>query len=126
MTCFVRMQPVAVLAVQAGFAMVQCGLEVATEFRFKITSDRPHLFGEMPRALHALRQKVYRYRHQQLELKFWASYIGVFVIGLGSVAFHGTLLRWGQVLDEVPMLWASLCFLYVGMTMEGTRPVLAA
>ena len=67
LTCFARMQPVAMLAVQAMFAMVQCGLEVATEYKFKITSDRPHPFGEMPRALHALRQKVYRYRHQQLE-----------------------------------------------------------
>jgi hypothetical protein len=73
-------------------------------------------------ALHGLCQC----RQQQLELKFWVSYIGVFVIGLGSVAFHGTLLRWGQVLDEVPMLWASLCFLYVGMTMDGPRLSLAA
>ena len=63
---------------------------------------------------------------QRLEAKFWLSYLGVFTIGLGSVAFHGTLLRWGQVLDEVPMLWASLTFLYVGMTMDGPRPALAA
>jgi dihydroceramidase len=73
-------------------------------------------------ALHGL----WHCRQQHLELKFWVSYIGVFIIGLGSVAFHGTLLRWGQVLDEVPMLWASLCFLYVGMTMDGPQPLLAA
>jgi hypothetical protein len=73
-------------------------------------------------ALHGLSQC---YRHS-LELKFWASYLGVLVIGIGSVAFHGTLHRWGQVMDEVPMLWASLCFLYVSMTMDGARPLLAA
>jgi dihydroceramidase len=69
---------------------------------------------------------IWQCHRQRLELKFWVSYAGVFVIGLGSIAFHGTLLRWGQVLDEVPMLWASLCFLYVGMTMDGPQPALAA
>ena len=59
------------------------------------------------------------------ELKFALSYTLVFIIGLGSVAFHGTLLRVGQVLDELPMLWASLMFLYVGMTLHGERPLLA-
>ena len=31
------------------------------------------------------------------------------------MAFHGTLQRWGQVLDEVPMLWSSLIFLWIGV-----------
>ncbi len=35
------------------------------------------------------------------------------VVGVGSMAFHGTLQRWGQVLDEVPMLWSAAIFLYI-------------
>ena len=45
----------------------------------------------------------------------------VFVVGVGSVAFHGTLLRWGQVLDEVPMVRAGLPG---GYLLSLTRPPL--
>lgn len=51
----------------------------------------------------------------------------VFVVGVGSVAFHGTLLRWGQVLDEVPMLWSSTSFVFLAVSLQwppGDRRVL--
>ena len=32
-------------------------------------------------------------------------YAAVAVVGAGSIAFHATLMRTGQVADEVPMLW---------------------
>lgn len=42
------------------------------------------------------------------------------------MAFHGTLQRWGQVLDEVPMVWAANGALYVALTLRGgPRPALA-
>ena len=36
------------------------------------------------------------------------------LVGVGSVAFHGTLTRVGQILDEVPMLYSSSIFLWIG------------
>jgi len=55
--------------------------------------------------------------------RFYVASVGLTIIGLGSVAFHGTLKRWGQVLDEVPMLWSSLIFLWIvccnGLSRQG-------
>eukprot|EP01052_Picozoa_sp_SAG31_P000952 SAG31_NODE_30_length_32545_cov_9.378999_15_plen_113_part_00 len=60
------------------------------------------------------------------EAKFAVAYTSVLIVGIGSLLFHGTLLRAGQVLDEVPMLWASLAFLYIASSMDGPRPRLLA
>eukprot|EP01083_Nonionella_stella_P028386 78176_1 len=54
-----------------------------------------------------------RYKY---EYKFYVNNVMLFVVGFGSMIFHGTLLREGQILDEVPMLWCSLSFLYVSCT----------
>ena len=51
-------------------------------------------------------------RHQY-GTRFKLAAIATWVIGVGSCAFHATLQRWGQVLDEVPMLWSALIFLYI-------------
>jgi dihydroceramidase len=51
----------------------------------------------------------------QYGLRFSLASFGVIFIGIGSILFHGTLQRWGQVLDEVPMLWSSLIFLWIGL-----------
>ena len=54
-----------------------------------------------------------RYKY---EYNFYVNNIALMIVGIGSIAFHGTLLRSGQILDEVPMLWASLSMLYVSLT----------
>jgi len=47
------------------------------------------------------------------EYRFYFCYFLVIVVGLGSAAFHGTLLYTGQILDELPMIYGSLMFVYV-------------
>jgi dihydroceramidase len=49
---------------------------------------------------------------EKLEARFYLVFIGLFGIGIGSAAFHGTLLRISQALDELPMIWLSLVYLY--------------
>ena len=36
-------------------------------------------------------------------------------VGVGSCCFHGTLQRWGQAADELPMLYAATTLLYLGL-----------
>ena len=50
---------------------------------------------------------------QGYEKRFHAVYFGVIVIGLGSAAFHATLLKVAQQCDETPMIWSCLCWLYL-------------
>ncbi|CAJ1396033.1 unnamed protein product [Effrenium voratum] len=67
-----------------------------------------------------------RYR---LELRFYLCWAGIGVVGIGSVAFHGTLHPAGQATDELGMICASLAFLYVVLEighLEARRPWLPA
>lgn len=48
-----------------------------------------------------------------LERRFMLAFAMVSVVGLGSIAFHATLLRQAQMMDEVPMLWLVLVILFI-------------
>ena len=48
----------------------------------------------------------------ELEPRFRASYLTLFVVGVGSAAFHCTLKYWAQMLDELPMIWTNSVFMY--------------
>ena len=60
-------------------------------------------------ALPAVYGLVWKYR-QGRELRYLLVDIGIIVISLGSALFHGTLTRYGQMMDELPMLWGALIF----------------
>lgn len=47
---------------------------------------------------------------QGLERRFTLCFLAVAFIGIGSALFHGTLLYWGQFLDEVPMIYGVTMF----------------
>ena len=51
-------------------------------------------------------------RKQDLGREQVLAYFMISVIGLGSFLFHATLMRTGQILDEIPMLWATSSLLY--------------
>ncbi|KAG0055034.1 Alkaline ceramidase 3 [Gryganskiella cystojenkinii] len=52
------------------------------------------------------------YLHWNFEKRFLLTFASIVVIGIGSIAFHGTLLFPLQMLDEVPMVYSVLTMTY--------------
>lgn len=52
------------------------------------------------------------YLHRTFEKRFIITFGSLTIVGLGSVAFHGTLLFPLQMLDELPMVYAILALTY--------------
>lgn len=59
--------------------------------------------------------------YEWAELRFSICFFFLVVTGLGSVAYHTTLWRSMQALDELPMLWCNSAFIYVNLTLEDKR-----
>jgi len=57
----------------------------------------------------------------RLEKRFIFCFFSVGVVGLGSVLFHSTLLRFTQSLDELPMIFSALIFIYIIHTMNDQK-----
>merc|ERR1711972_740282 len=57
-----------------------------------------------------------------LERRFALAFASVCIVGLGSVAFHGTLLFNHQMWDEVPMLWTVVVILYCLLEQNAKEP----
>lgn len=53
---------------------------------------------------------LWRVRHAAL--RFRLGMLGTCVVGFGSAAFHGTLLRVAQAADELPMVWLGLACIW--------------
>ncbi|KAJ8604173.1 hypothetical protein CTAYLR_010713 [Chrysophaeum taylorii] len=49
----------------------------------------------------------------KLEKRFTAIFLIIVLIGIGSMAFHATLLYAAQLGDELPMIWGALGWTYV-------------
>jgi len=77
---------------------------------FNTISSLPILFF----ALHGI-YNSYKYGYEK---RFIIVNLLVGLVGIGSAGFHGTLLYTGQILDELPMVYASLSILYAVMEIE--------
>jgi dihydroceramidase len=53
------------------------------------------------------------WHHQRLEKRFLLCFASVTLVGLGSMAFHGTLQFELQLLDELPMLYSAIIMVYI-------------
>eukprot|EP00929_Paragymnodinium_shiwhaense_P008574 TRINITY_DN112530_c0_g1_i1.p1 TRINITY_DN112530_c0_g1~~TRINITY_DN112530_c0_g1_i1.p1 ORF type:complete len:296 (+),score=14.49 TRINITY_DN112530_c0_g1_i1:56-943(+) len=58
---------------------------------------------------------LYLARKYKLEMRVYLCWAGIGIIGIGSALFHATLKWTGQVLDELPMIYASLIFAYTAV-----------
>ena len=58
----------------------------------------------------------------RLERRFAVAFVSLAVIGLGSAAFHGTLLRIPQACDELPMIWLGVICFYCLVTRRPDIP----
>ena len=54
----------------------------------------------------------YTRKYATLEARFPCAFISIGFVGIGSILFHGALRSWGQILDEVPMLFIIFAFAY--------------
>lgn len=52
------------------------------------------------------------YLHSSFEKRFLLAFGSIVIVGIGSIAFHGTLLFPLQMLDEVPMVYCVLTLVY--------------
>jgi dihydroceramidase len=59
------------------------------------------------------------YRHASfVEARFIVAFVLFFIVGFGSVAYHATLWRSTQLMDELPMLWCNGIFFYILLLIE--------
>jgi dihydroceramidase len=62
------------------------------------------------------------FHYKQFEARYMMAFASVAVVGLGSMAFHGTLLFSLQMLDELPMIYASLIMAYIVIEQNHKNP----
>ncbi|KAI8909181.1 alkaline phytoceramidase family protein [Gorgonomyces haynaldii] len=63
--------------------------------------------------------------HPWADSAFQISFLTTSMVGIGSTLFHMTLLKEHQAMDEVPMLWAAMTYVYIGITQNYQLSVLS-
>jgi len=77
----------------------------------------------LPAALLALNGIWLTYKYGYDKRYFLLNFL-VGMVGIGSAAFHGTLLYTGQILDELPMVYTSLSLLHAVLELESSdKPI---
>lgn len=66
----------------------------------------------IPIFLFALAGYIAGKRYAMAESRFSLAFFLMMLVGLGSTCFHATLRRYAQSMDELPMLWTSICLFY--------------
>ncbi|RKP40095.1 ceramidase, partial [Dimargaris cristalligena] len=64
---------------------------------------------------------IYFIRKYQMETRFAVCYAGMLLVGIGSCLFHTTLHFEMQLMDELPMIYATCICLYALIEMDSTR-----
>eukprot|EP00756_Hemistasia_phaeocysticola_P057515 Hpha_TRINITY_DN34117_c0_g1::TRINITY_DN34117_c0_g1_i1::g.75751::m.75751/K04711/ACER3, YDC1; dihydroceramidase len=54
------------------------------------------------------------------ETRFKLAFVALVCVGIGSTAFHATMRYTAQLMDEVPMLWGNLAFVFCLVDHERT------
>ena len=60
-----------------------------------------------------------------IERRFFVCFVLVAVVGFGSMAFHGTMLKVAQAMDELPMVYGGLGYAYCLVNRSHDDPVRA-
>ena len=62
------------------------------------------------------------YKHyKSAEVRYLAAFLFFTIVGCGSAAFHGSLLRSMQMMDELPMIWGNMIFFYILISIEDKK-----
>jgi dihydroceramidase len=64
---------------------------------------------------------LYQSPKMECELRFQLYALSVILVGLGTVAFHGSLTYVGQLGDELPMVWCMMVSWYILITMHNKK-----
>jgi dihydroceramidase len=66
----------------------------------------------IPIAIYGAIGLYYCRKYQLNETRHNIAFLSLIIVGIGSTAFHATLRRWAQSLDELPMLFAAVGLFY--------------